>query len=221
MTGSNSLTDYVESRWKYFHDEAKQGRIHANGIASLSGDVAQAIQRLREGRVSSPQEADDIVRADGQHQFHLDHFQLSMRQTEEVREYLRELARSADAEGAEFNRFVTQMLVYANGAAALGGLAYLGSKPDGHSNSGIVLAIIFFAVGFLAALLSAHLLVIVNWRIGGRYRGATFPSNTEDQIYSALSQKRNFFERFVPPAIGWVSVGALVSGAIVAFLSLN
>lgn len=220
MTNNTKFSDYVESQWSYFHEEAKQGRIHENGIARLNADVAQAVRKREEKGAAGPIEADDIVRADIQHQFHLDHFQFSRRQTEEVREYLRELARSADAQGAEFNRFVTQMLVYANGAAALGGLAYLGSKSDGLSNAGIVLAITIFAGGFLAALLSAYLLVIVNWRIGGRYRRATFPSNTEEQIYSVLGQKRNFFERFVPPAIGWVAVGALVSGAIVAFVSL-
>lgn len=220
MENTEKFSEYVESRWKYFHEEAKQGRIHENGIAGLSSDVAQKINKREEGRAAGPLEADDIIRADVLHRFHLDHFQFSRRQTEDVREYLRELARSADAEGTEFNRFVTQMLVYANGAAALSGLAFLGSRSDNPPLIGIVCAIAVAVAGFSAALLSAYLLAIVNRRIGERYRSGTFPSRTEEEIYECVGQKLNRFEKFAPPAVGWISAIALLAAAIVAFQAL-
>lgn len=221
MANINKLSEYVESRWKFFHEEATQGRIHENGIARLGSDVALAVKKLEEGRAAGPLEVEDIIRADVSHRFHLDHFQFSRRQIEEVREYLRELSRTADAEGAEFNRFVTQMLAYANGAAALGGLAYLGSRGINQPLAGIVFAIAVAVGGFSAALMSAYLLAIVNRRIGGRYRSGTFPNKTNDEIYQSVNQKLSWIERSAPPVFGWISAFALLGSAAIAFVALT
>lgn len=211
------FSDRICAQWEDVHEQASRGIIREREIFSIEADVAEQKRRLAADQTLPSERVYDILYAESMNNYHYDRFTGQRRYYQELREYFREHSELVLNDGLSFNQFVVRTLVYGNGAAALGALAYMGSDGGKDFAAHVSVLIGICAAGFFLALASAYALARLNVFLASKFRAAAFGSTSDSDLQKLATEKQSTLLLKIPPALGWLSAGCLLAACVMGF----